>query len=155
MSTPDFSPLVARHRAYVRTGATRSTVWREGQLTALRAMMTDRAKDFHAALWTDLRRIQDWRPRGFSLGGLNAAWVNLPIIRTQKLPIHIDRQYPAASCEIRLMPTPMSRNGGDFPGVLRSVDRRERPRSTAGTVVAFSLACLIKQYLIIGSVCDE
>jgi hypothetical protein len=118
-------------------------------------MMTDRAKDFHAALWTDLRRIQDWRPRGFSLGGLNAAWVNLPIIRTQKLPIHIDRQYPAASCEIRLMPTPMSRNGGDFPGVLRSVDRRERPRSTAGTVVAFSLACLIKQYLIIGSVCDE
>jgi aldehyde dehydrogenase (NAD+) len=56
MSTPDFSPLVARHRAYFRTGATRSTVWREGQLTALRAMMTDRAHDFHAALWTDLRR---------------------------------------------------------------------------------------------------
>ena len=25
---------------------------------------------------------------------LNAAWVNLPIIRTQKLPIHIDRQCP-------------------------------------------------------------
>src|ERR1700677_1530380 len=56
MSTPDFSPLVARHRAYFRTGATRSTVWREGQLKALRAMMTDRAEDFHAALWTDLRR---------------------------------------------------------------------------------------------------
>ncbi len=36
---------------------------------------------------------------------LNAAWVNLPIIRTQKLPIHIDLQCPAASCEIRLMPT--------------------------------------------------
>ena len=86
---------------------------------------------------------------------LNAAWVNLPIIRTQKLPIHIDRQCPAASCEIRLMPTPMSRNGGDFPGVLRSVDRRERPRSTSGTVVAFSLACLIKQYLIIGNISDE
>ena len=30
MSTPDFSALVARHRAYFRTGATRSTVWREG-----------------------------------------------------------------------------------------------------------------------------
>jgi aldehyde dehydrogenase (NAD+) len=56
MSTPDFSALVARHRAYFRTGATRSTVWRQGQLTALRAMMTERAQDFHAALWTDLRR---------------------------------------------------------------------------------------------------
>src|SRR3954452_15938267 len=56
MSTPDFSALVARHRAYFRTGATRSAEWREGQLTALRAMMTDRAEDFHAALWTDLRR---------------------------------------------------------------------------------------------------
>jgi hypothetical protein len=86
---------------------------------------------------------------------LNAAWVNLPIIRTQKLPIHIDRQCPAASCEIPLMPTAMSRNRGDFPGVLRSVDRRERPRSTSGTVVAFSLACLIKQYLIIGSISGE
>src|SRR5580704_8995803 len=56
MSTPDFSALVARHRSYFRTGATRSAEWREGQLTALRAMMTDRAEDFHAALWTDLRR---------------------------------------------------------------------------------------------------
>jgi aldehyde dehydrogenase (NAD+) len=56
MSTPDFSALVARHRSYFRTGATRSAEWREDQLTALRAMMTDRAKDFHAALWTDLRR---------------------------------------------------------------------------------------------------
>src|SRR3954469_4382379 len=56
MSTPDFSALVAQHRAYFRTGATRSADWREGQLTALRTMMTDRAEDFHAALWTDLRR---------------------------------------------------------------------------------------------------
>jgi aldehyde dehydrogenase (NAD+) len=56
MSTPDFSALVARHRTYFRTGATRSAEWREGQLTALRAMMTDRAEDFYAALWTDLRR---------------------------------------------------------------------------------------------------
>src|SRR5271168_2506513 len=56
MNTSDFSALVARHRNYFRTGATRSADWREGQLTALRAMMTDRAKDFHAALWTDLRR---------------------------------------------------------------------------------------------------
>src|ERR1700737_2682367 len=56
MSVPDFSALLARHRTYFRTGATRSAEWREGQLTALRAMMTDRAADFHAALWTDLRR---------------------------------------------------------------------------------------------------
>src|SRR5438309_1124927 len=56
MSTPDFSTLVARHRTHFRTGATRSAEWREGQLTALRAMMTDRAEDFYAALWTDLRR---------------------------------------------------------------------------------------------------
>ena len=56
MSIPDFSALVARHRTYFRTGATRSAQWRKGQLTALRAMMTDRAEDFHAALWTDLRR---------------------------------------------------------------------------------------------------
>jgi hypothetical protein len=50
MSTPDFSALVTRHRTYFRTGATRSAERREGQLTALRAMMTDRAEDFHAAL---------------------------------------------------------------------------------------------------------
>src|ERR1700748_794367 len=56
MSTPDFSALIARHRNYFRTGATRSAEWREGQLTTLKAMMTDRAEDFHAALWTDLRR---------------------------------------------------------------------------------------------------
>src|SRR4030095_10078226 len=56
MTTPDCSALVARHRTYFRTGATRSAEWREGQLTALRAMMTDRAEDFYAALWTDLRR---------------------------------------------------------------------------------------------------
>ena len=56
MTTPNFSALMARHRAYFQTGATRSADWREGQLTALRAMMTDRAEDFHAALWTDLRR---------------------------------------------------------------------------------------------------
>ena len=56
MSTPDFSALVARHRNYFRTGATRPVEWREGQLTALRAMMIDHAEDFYAALWTDLRR---------------------------------------------------------------------------------------------------
>jgi hypothetical protein len=47
MSTPDFSALVTLHRTYFRTGATRSAEWREEQLTALRAMMTDRADDFY------------------------------------------------------------------------------------------------------------
>src|SRR5258707_773705 len=56
MSTPDFSAIAARHRNYFRSGATRPVEWREGQLTALRSMMTDHAEDFYAALWTDLRR---------------------------------------------------------------------------------------------------
>jgi aldehyde dehydrogenase (NAD+) len=56
MNTTNFPALVSRHRNYFRTGATRSVEWREGQLTALRAMMTARAEDFYASLWTDLRR---------------------------------------------------------------------------------------------------
>src|SRR5260221_429878 len=56
MHATDFTALVSRHRNYFRTGATRSVEWRERQLTALRAMMTDRAEDFYASLWTDLRR---------------------------------------------------------------------------------------------------
>src|SRR6266851_3579025 len=56
MNTIEFSTLVSRHRNYFRTGATRSVKWREDQLKALRAMMTERAEDFYAALWTDLRR---------------------------------------------------------------------------------------------------
>src|SRR4051812_28526916 len=56
MATPDFAAVVSRHRNYVRSGATRPVEWREGQLTALRTMMTDRAEDFYAALWSDLRR---------------------------------------------------------------------------------------------------
>ena len=56
MSTPDFSAIAARHRNYFQSGATRPVEWREGQLTALRAMMTDHAEDFYAALWSDLRR---------------------------------------------------------------------------------------------------
>src|SRR4051794_25344104 len=56
MSTPDFTAIVARHRNYFQSGATRPVEWREGQLTALKAMMTERAEEFYAALWTDLRR---------------------------------------------------------------------------------------------------
>ncbi len=63
MINPDFGALVARHRNYFRSGATRSAEWREGQLVALRSMMKDHAEDFYAALWTDLRRNRidaDW-----------------------------------------------------------------------------------------------
>jgi aldehyde dehydrogenase (NAD+) len=63
MSTRDFSSLVARHRNYFRSGATRSIEWRESQLIALRSMMQDHADDFYATLWADLRRNRieaDW-----------------------------------------------------------------------------------------------
>src|SRR5436305_11701996 len=53
---PDFSKLVADHRAYFLSGVTRSAEWRESQLRALRSMAKDHAEDFYAALWSDLRR---------------------------------------------------------------------------------------------------
>src|SRR5260370_40287685 len=56
MKPTDYPALVARHRSYFCSGATRSVEWRGRQLNALRAMMTDRAEDFYASLWTDLRR---------------------------------------------------------------------------------------------------
>ena len=56
MNITDFPALVSRHRNYFRTGATRSVEWRESQLKALSAMIKDRAEDFYASLWTDLRR---------------------------------------------------------------------------------------------------
>src|SRR5260221_2929040 len=52
----DLGRLVADHRAYFLSGATRSAKWRESQLRALRSMMKDYAEDFYAALWSDLRR---------------------------------------------------------------------------------------------------
>jgi aldehyde dehydrogenase (NAD+) len=63
MSTLDLKSLASRHRNYFRTGATRPAEWRESQLIALRTMIKDRAEDFYAALWTDLRRNRvdaDW-----------------------------------------------------------------------------------------------
>jgi aldehyde dehydrogenase (NAD+) len=62
-NTADFGKLVALHRAYFQSGATRSVEWRESQLIALRSMMKDHAEEFYAALWTDLRRNRveaDW-----------------------------------------------------------------------------------------------
>jgi acyl-CoA reductase-like NAD-dependent aldehyde dehydrogenase len=52
----DYGALIARHRSYFLSGNTRSVEWREAQLDALQAMMTERAGDFFDALWKDLRR---------------------------------------------------------------------------------------------------
>jgi aldehyde dehydrogenase (NAD+) len=52
----DFPGLVARHRKYFLSGKTRAVEWREAQLDALHALITERAGDFCAALWKDLRR---------------------------------------------------------------------------------------------------
>ena len=52
----DIEQLVARHRAYFLSGKTRPVKWREAQLAAVHALMTERAADFHDALWKDLRR---------------------------------------------------------------------------------------------------
>ncbi len=51
-----FGAVVARHRRYFEAGKTRPVEWREAQLTALETMMTERADDLFAALWSDLRR---------------------------------------------------------------------------------------------------
>jgi len=56
ISKADFASLVARHRAYFLSGKTRPVQWREAQLTALSALITENAKDIHAALRADLRR---------------------------------------------------------------------------------------------------
>ena len=56
MTAADFGALVARHRNYFLSGKTRPIEWREAQLDALHALMTERAEDFRAALWNDLRR---------------------------------------------------------------------------------------------------
>ena len=63
MNTQDFKYLVARHRKYFRSGATRSAKWRESQLIALRSMMKEHAEAFYAALQADLGRNRieaDW-----------------------------------------------------------------------------------------------
>jgi aldehyde dehydrogenase (NAD+) len=56
MANVDFSALVARHRKYFLSGATRPLDWRDGQLAALQAMLSEHADEFYDALWMDLRR---------------------------------------------------------------------------------------------------
>jgi aldehyde dehydrogenase (NAD+) len=49
MAVSDFEQLVTRHRKYFLAGKTRPVEWREAQLAALQALMTERAEDFCAA----------------------------------------------------------------------------------------------------------
>jgi acyl-CoA reductase-like NAD-dependent aldehyde dehydrogenase len=52
----EFPALIARHRNCFLSGKTRPVEWREAQLDALHALMTERADEFFDALWKDLRR---------------------------------------------------------------------------------------------------
>jgi aldehyde dehydrogenase (NAD+) len=56
MNATDIVATLARHRACFQSGRTRPAEWREEQLDAVRAMVTERADDFARALWSDLRR---------------------------------------------------------------------------------------------------
>ncbi len=56
MAAADFARLAAERRACFLSGKTRPIEWRETQLKALNALMTERARDFYDALWSDLRR---------------------------------------------------------------------------------------------------
>jgi acyl-CoA reductase-like NAD-dependent aldehyde dehydrogenase len=52
----DIDALLSRHRTFFQSGATRPPEWREKQLAAIKAMVTERAEVFYDALWKDLRR---------------------------------------------------------------------------------------------------
>jgi aldehyde dehydrogenase (NAD+) len=54
--SPDLGALLGRHRAHFLSGKTRPVEWREAQLAALSALITENAENLRAALWTDLRR---------------------------------------------------------------------------------------------------
>jgi aldehyde dehydrogenase (NAD+) len=52
----DAQSLVRRLRETFRSGRTRPIAWRRAQLQALRAMLTEQADEFHAAMWADLHK---------------------------------------------------------------------------------------------------
>jgi aldehyde dehydrogenase (NAD+) len=55
-TTLDAAALVGDLRTVFRTGVTKPVAWRKTRLTALRAMLTEQADDFVAALYADLRK---------------------------------------------------------------------------------------------------
>ena len=56
MAAPDYTDLVAGHRAYFNSGATRPVAWRREQLEAIKALLNDNRAAFYEALRHDLRR---------------------------------------------------------------------------------------------------
>ena len=52
----DAQSIVSRLRETFRSGHTRPIAWRRAQLQALRAMLTEQADEFHAAMWADLHK---------------------------------------------------------------------------------------------------
>src|SRR5229473_2792557 len=106
MNTTDFPALVSRHRNYFRTGVTRSVEWRESQLKALRAMMKDRAEDFYASLWTDLRRNRtdaDLTDVKFLVGEADHALAHLRDWM-QPVPISTPPMFTPSDAQVRFDP---------------------------------------------------
>lgn len=97
MSTQDYKSLVALHRKYFESGATRSFRWRQSQLIALRSMMKEHAEDFYAALWEDLRRNR-----------LEADWVDVKYITSEidHVLAHLRRWMKPVSVSAPLVLTP-------------------------------------------------
>lgn len=97
MSTQDFGSLLALHRNYFRSGATRSIEWRRSQLIAVRSMLREHAEDFYAALWTDLRRNR-----------LEADWVDVKYITNEidYVLAHLRRWMKPLSVSTPLVLTP-------------------------------------------------
>ena len=97
MESEDFRSLVARHRSYFRSGATRPAEWRESQLIALRSMMKQHTEDFYAALWKDLRRNR-----------IEADWVDVKYMSSEidYVLAHLRRWMTPLSASTPLVVTP-------------------------------------------------
>ncbi len=161
MSTPDFGALVARHRNYFLSGATRSAEWRKTQLIALRSMMKDHAEEFYAALWTDLRRNRtdaDWTDVKYMTSEIDHVlahlrrWmkplaVSTPLVLT---PSHTQVQFDPLGVGPHYRHVELSSDDGTV-----TVSRRRFPRGNAAVIkpsevspaTAEVIARLVPEYL--------
>lgn len=102
----DFPAIIARHRDYFLSSATRPTEWRKRQLVALRSMMKEHAEEFYAALWTDLRRSRieaDWADVKYMTSEIDYALVHLS--RWMKpLPASTPLAMTPSRAEVRFEP---------------------------------------------------
>lgn len=106
MSTPDFPKLVAFHRNYFRSGATRSAEWRESQLLALRSMIKEHADDFYVSLWADLRRNKieaDWVDVKYMTSAIDSTLVHLRRWMTA-IPVNTPWVLAPSSAQVRFDP---------------------------------------------------